>query len=55
VQQAGPDRFWVGGPQAIATLHATSLLPAAALVALRYRFADELRDVEGVLGRARGG
>ncbi len=39
----------------VATHHAARLRPAAALVALHYRFAGELVDVEEVLGRAWGG
>src|ERR687886_990691 len=37
---------------ALATLHANSLIPAAALVDLSYRFAGEFVDVDEVLGRA---
>ena len=37
---------------ALATLPATSRIPAAALVVLRCRFAGELVDVEAVPGRA---
>src|ERR687885_836227 len=36
------------------SLRATGLLPAAALVALSYRFAGELVGVAAVLGRVRG-
>ena len=49
-QSNSPTNATGPSPQAIvpalATLHANGLLPAAALVDLRYQFAGELVDVE---------